>query len=314
MISFNAIMSGGWEDFKANPVLFIPGLLSAILAIVFSIVLIWAMFGDLESAIMLTGSSGSMDINMFESINFDAFDYANFALIYFVSIIIMLVLSSFISAGLTGMAKEVTLTGTTKFGDFFSNGFKYFFRMLLYTIAFIIILCIPAGFLTAIYMILVFGIAATGSGGALVFALLLGLLLLILVVVITVLFVLMFYFTAYAIVVDEMGVIDSFRKSYNIFKENKADVFIFVLLILVITFAVSFVVGIITSILGLIPFGFIGAIAGILINIIITAGLTALTTVWGVRMYYALTDETVVEEIVYEEYSEYSEIEDGILE
>ncbi|MDR0768286.1 MAG: hypothetical protein LBE57_07710 [Methanosarcinales archaeon] len=305
MVSFNNVFSGGWRDFKANPILLIPGLLFSIGGTLFSIVLLWALFGDIGTAVSVL--LGSLDPLFFETMNFDNLNPGLFGLTLTVGFILLLIFYSFIYAGLTGMAKEAALTGSTKLVDFFSYGVLYLLRVLGYTVVIILFIGIPMGILAAIIMVLIIMAAAVSAAVAII----LGLLFLLVFLVVGILLLLITYFGTYAIVVDDMGVIESLKKSYYLFMDNKADIFIFVLLIFVIAFGVSFIIGIISAILGFIPVA--GAVIGLLIETIIMAVLYTLMFVWGVRMYYELTDETV-EEIVYEEFAEYSDIEQGILD
>ncbi|WNY28425.1 hypothetical protein MmiEs2_06100 [Methanimicrococcus stummii] len=312
MFSLNTILSKGWDDFKSNPILLVPGLLAGSLSIIFAVVLFWAMFGDIMQAIAMTSSSTAstmfLDPNYFDSF-IDSFNVVRFLLIFIVSMILLVIVSVFIEAGLTGMAKEAVEKGTTTFGDFLSYGAKYFLKFLAYSIVIGIIVGIPVAIIAIIFIAFIAVIVATGSIALAILAYFVFLILIIIVALIVTLF---FYFIPYAIVIDEMGVMDSISKSYRIFMDNKGDVFIFILIVGIISFAVSFVVGIFTGILGIIPI--VGAILSLIISIIVTAVLSALSAVWSTRAYYMLTDETVYEQPVCEqEFSEYAEIEEGIL-
>ena len=311
MVSFNNVFKGGWCDFKDNPVLIIPGILSSIAGLLFGFILLWTLFGDIGT--VASFFLGTVDPFFFESIDFEALNLSLFGLTLLVGAILALIFYAFLYSGLTGMAKEAALTGSTKLGDFFSYGVQYLPRVLCYLfIVYVIIIGIP---LVALYgsfvaLIIVAIGAMTGSGGAALALVLLPVIMIILLILI-ILLVLITYFGTYAIVVDDMGVIGGLKKSYYLFMDNKANVFIFVLLLTALALCVAFIMYAYTLILGFIPV--IGPAITFLMDTVISATLLALMFAWGVRMYYELTDETD-EETVHDEYSEYASIEQGILE
>lgn len=310
--TLGTIITKGWEDFKANPILIVPGILTFLVIYIYLFALMFSIFPDIMTALSMTGSA-YVDPAIIESM-VDSFNYGRLMFVTFAGLLFILVFSSFITAGLIGMAKETVDTGKTKLGDFVSYGAKYFFKTLFVTIILGIILSIPIIILTVLFLVIIGLASITGSGAAIAIILMLTLLFVLLICFITIVFSIVFYFPAYAIVLENYGVIDSLQKSYNLFKENKGDVIIFVLVLVVIDIAVMFVSGIVSGLLNIIPI--IGLLFSTLINLFVTSILTALMTIWAVRMYYNLNEEKTETEPVYSEYrkfDEYAAIEEGIL-
>ena len=307
MVSFSNVFSGGWRDFTTNPVFIIPGILFSMVGTLFGFALLWSLFGDIGTVASLF--LGTVDPFFFESIDFEALNLSLFGLTFLVGLVLTLICYSFIYAGLTGMAKEAALTGSTKLGDFFSYGVQYLLRVVCYMILLTAIFAIPTAAIFAAFAVLFLAAIAAGPAGIAI-GMILGLLLLLVLIVVFIVLYLMTYFGTYAIVIDDMGVIDGLKTSYYLFMDNKANVFIFLLLIFAISIGIGFITFIISVILGFIPIA--GPITALLIETIIYGILYALMFAWGVRMYYELTKEA--EESVHDEYSEYASIEQGILE
>ncbi|MBZ3934962.1 DUF7847 domain-containing protein [Methanimicrococcus blatticola] len=306
--SIGTVISKGWEDFKANPILLAPGILLNILVYIYLIAVFFSLFPDMSTVFSLMGSAGYVDPSIYDTMFDESFNFARFLAITYIGLFIFVIFAVFIEAGLTGMSKEATLTGETSLRDFFSYGAKYFLKLLLLTIVIGIIVGVPLGIVFGFLIILIIALIAAGS---IALAILIGFISVLAVIVIVFALSLILYFTTYALILENCGVIGSIKKSYNLFMENKGEVFLFALVLFAISFGVSFVMNIVVTILGFIPL--VGFIVGTLINVIVVSVLTGLQTVWCVRMYYSLVEEKTDEEPA-EEYSEYSRIEQGILD
>ncbi|WNY23025.1 hypothetical protein MmiHf6_03210 [Methanimicrococcus hongohii] len=299
MFSLSTILSAGWKNLKSNPILLVPGILSAILSFVFIFAIAWALAGDLDAAATTALTSGVDMVTYLNSINFEAFDFGHFFLIFFVALILMFVCSAFIEAGLTGMVKEAVVTGKTKFGDLFTYGAKYFLRFILYTILLSLVIGIPIIILAVIMGFVVSSLTAGTTTIAVV-----SFLFLLLIFIAAILLSLFFYFVPYIIIVEDMGVIDSFKRSYHLFMDNKKNVFVFVLAMVVINFILLLLTNILVVVLDFIPV--VGVFIALLVSLIFTSAITALIAAWGIHAFIELAGKDVIG-VAYVEYAEITE-------
>lgn len=309
--SLSTILSKGWTDLKANPVLIIPGILTMIFVYLFVYAVFFALFGDLVPLSSVIGSN-VVDPAYFESIAVESAIESNigqFFAVFFIGLIVLLLIAVFISAGLTGMGKEAVTTGSTKMGDFWSYGKKYFIKILLLSLIIGVIFVFV--FFVVFVLALLFGllIATSGSVG---FALILYLFFMLAFTVIALLILLVTYFASYAIVLENYGVFDSLQKSYRLFADNKGDVFTFVLAMIVINLIVSLIIQAVALLFGYIPS--IGFYLAVIFEIILMALMTSLVTVWAVRKYYDLVSDRTAAPPSEGKYGEYRSIEEGILD
>ncbi|WNY28424.1 hypothetical protein MmiEs2_06090 [Methanimicrococcus stummii] len=307
MVNIGFILSKGTEDVKNNPILIIPnillGLIEFILLTIFVIFFAYSFVSGSAGSMMTSAASSVYSnpdyiFNMMTQISSEtAITYLILALVYFVVIVLV---SAFLQAGLIGMSKEAILTGKTNFSDLTAYGKKYFLKMIGLSILMYFILIIPM----IIVGILVAAVSSTSvaATGAAFF------LLMLLYLIYAILCAFLFYFAEYALVYDDFGIIDSFKRSYRIFVDNKSSVIGFVLTMFVIYFVVALVVWILGFLLAFIPF--VGVLLYALINLFITACISALVAVWSGRKYIDLKildnltenpPEIFVEETIYKE-------------
>ena len=294
-VSMNSVFSGGWKNIKENPILFIPNILlfilSTVLLIAIGIVFI-IVFPDGLDVLVNSYSEFLVNADVDSLIS----SWSEFIVFFFLAgsiyLFIYVLLTIYVQAGLIGMSQDVAKTGETKFSKMFFYGNKYFFRSFFASILVALIILIPVCLLYLILIVgLIFVISLSSSLAALFIILLFFLMLLFLLVMIAYLIIasLYLYFVLYAVVIDNLSVIASIRKSISLFKENKGDVIIFFLVIM----AISIGVGMISSVfsyLGIIPvIGVIFYILYLLITIITSTLLSAMITVWETRMYLELT-------------------------
>jgi hypothetical protein len=167
--------------------------------------------------------------------------------------LIFVILSLYVSAGMIGMSKEAVSTGKTKFKDLFTYGNKYTIRFIfatlilsilqLVTIVFwlpVIFLFMNSGYTIDLFLDLLannFDALIPLFKTLLIPALFCSLLTLIYSIAIWVLF----YFVTYAIVVDDLSVIASFKKSYSTVRQHIWKVILFIISIYAITIGVIIV-------------------------------------------------------------------------
>jgi len=164
-----------------------------------------------------------------------------------VSSIILFILTAYVSAGMIGMSKEAISTGKTKFKDLFTYGNKYTIRFIFATIILLILQLVTIVFWSPViylfmnsgYTIDLFLDLLMNNFDALVpflktlfvpalFCLLLTSIYLIIIWV-------LFYFATYAIVIDDMPVIASFKKSYTMVRQHIWKVILFIIMVYAIT-------------------------------------------------------------------------------
>ncbi|MDV0444990.1 hypothetical protein MmiAt1_05420 [Methanimicrococcus sp. At1] len=311
--SMNTLLSKGWNDFKANPVLLIPSLLIMILTYAFLFAVFFAFFGDSLPLGMIFGSA-VIDPAFVETFDPSSIDFGRFFLIMIVSTIAFFILSVFLTAGLTGMAKEAVTTGSTKFADLISYGARYFFKMLILNIllmliilAFSVVVGIICGVLIAVVALLF------SSTAGILFSLLLLFILIFVIMGLAIIFSMFIFFAQYALVLDNLGAVDSLKMSYNLFMNNKGDVFAFVLIMILMSVVVSMILQFVSAVLLFIPI--FGLVLTAVLYVALMSIVSTLVTVWSVRKYYDLTQEKTEEPVIESgsEFSEYAEIEKGIL-
>ena len=243
--------------------------------------------------------------------------------------LIFVIFSLYVSAGMIGMSKEAVSTGKTKFKDLFTYGNKYTIRFIfatlilsilqLVTIVFwlpVIFLFMNSGYTIDLFLDLLannFDALIPFFKTLLIPALFCSLLTLIYSIAIWVLF----YFVTYAIVVDDLSVIASFKKSYSTVRQHIWKVILFIIAIYAITIGVivvaysifCFIMLFMTLFLViLIDISQTLAIVGLVLLLIIMvlllifllfviAFISVAAIIWETRFYMAMTEkEMYIEE------------------
>jgi hypothetical protein len=292
--------SNGCKNLFKNPVMFLPFSIYLAITTVFSIVCngIFPMLMD------------GTDVNQ--------------TLLTVVSIayyLVLIISGLYVTAGTIGMSKEAVSTGKTKFGDFFTYANKYVIRLTLVTIVLSIIqslivlfwipviyLCINSGYTMESFLdLLVMNFdALIPFLTTLILPSLFGLFMTLIYLVITSV---LFYFILYAAVVDNMSVIESFKKSYAMVRQKFWKVIWFAFLIYMITsgivgfaFVVFYFIALISVMLmlggtALLVLGVLILIIATLVLLIVTVIVSVATYVWTTRFYMSFNDhELYVEE------------------
>ncbi len=313
--SIGTILSKGWDDLKTNPVLIAPGILTMLVTYIFVFALLLVLITQFMPSLDVFMGSEPIDPAYFDSLNFDSINIGLVLAVFLVGIILLILVSSFITAGLTGMAKEAVTTGKTSLSDLWAYGKKYFLKVLGLTIIIGIIMGVLAVIvgiiLLIIFMIPMILFMSLGSVAGAIGFILFYVLFLIVFILAVILISAPFYFATYALVIDNYGIFESISKSWNLFMANKKEVLYFVIVIVFISLAVSLVLQILGFVLAFIPI--VGLILIFVIEFILMSVMTALYTIWSVRKYYGLITEDVFDEPAVE-YEEYSRIEQGILD
>ncbi|MDV0447166.1 hypothetical protein MsAg5_10440 [Methanosarcinaceae archaeon Ag5] len=291
-------LSKGFSHFSKNPILWAPILLmfGVMFIVLFALIIVLTLaFGIAFSSVGL----GEMSLYLI--------------LVLILSGIVVLAVTSYFSAGLTGMCKEIEVSGKTSFSDLAKYGNKAWVRVFLSTLlmavisAVSIIFMIPAivslanaGITNQMWLDamnasiagnpLAFEQIATTAVEAAAFSFIGGLLLM-LVYMLIVMFV--FYFMEYAIVIDDLSVTAGIKKSWELLKTRAGDVIVFIIVVSVISWLISMVSYFIAEILAA---SVILSLIGMLVTLILDIAIIILTTIWAVRKYLVLTEQPLHEE------------------
>ncbi|WNY24829.1 hypothetical protein [Methanolapillus millepedarum] len=298
-------LSKGFSHFSKNPILCAPVLLmyASIILITFAFVFVLVIvFG---AALFSSPTAGVPDISG------GMVGALLIALLLFV--VVTLIISSYITAGLTGMCKEVETTGKTVLSDMSKYGNKSWFRVLISTVLTGLLSALSIVFLIpAIFELADSGVtsqmwldAANSYAAGNLFAYeqivtmamesaafsLTGGLLLMLVYLLIITFV--FYFMTYAIVIDDLSVTAGIKKSWSLLKTNPGTVIWFIIVVIIITGLISLIGSFMSNILASTV---ILSFVGVLISLILKIVIIVLVTIWTTRKYLILTGQPLYEE------------------
>ena len=292
-VSMNSVFSGGWENIKKNPILFVPNALSYLITIVITFAIQWFFIRQFSIDFELLTDYNELEaflMNLTPEVIFP------FILIVLLLLLFSSLLSYYLQAGLIGMSYDAAKTGKTKFSSLFSYGNKYFIRIFFASILLMFLLFLP---LVIIYALLFISLIllATSLAVVAIILFLLTLLLFLLYFLYLIVVVIYTYFILYAIVIDDTPVIESFRKSKALFKENKSDVIVFIVIIIAIYIVVS-IISVVFSLFMTLPV--IGLVLSYIIGIFTSVVLATFVVVWGTQMYLALTENRYCEEQIIE--------------
>ena len=292
-ISMNSVFSGGWENIKENPILFVPNALVYLISLAITFVIQWFFIRQFSIDFELLTDYNELEaflMNLTPEVIFP------FILIVLLLLLFSSLLSYYLQAGLIGMSHDAAKTGKTKVSSLFSYGNKYFIRIFFASILRMFLLFFP---LAVIYAILFLSIIllATSLAVVAIILFLLTLLLFLLYFLYLIVVAIYTYFISYAIVIDDTPVIESFRKSKALFNQNKSDVIVF-FGILIAIFIVLSIISFVFSLYMTLPV--IGLVLSYIIRIFTSVVLATFVVVWGTQMYLALTENRYCEEQIIE--------------
>ena len=283
--------ANGVKNMVKNPILFLPMFIYFLLIFALSIIFGLVIAEPLVTVIEGEGAS--------------VITWLLLGFVSFLLLLIMTIMSSYVSAGTIGMAKESVLTGRTKFKDLFTYGNKFTVRIFFATLLMsflelvMILFWLPTIyiFINSEYTILSFFETLLMNPedlmpllATLMIPILIGCLL---TIVYSIIIYVAFYFVTYALVVDNLSVIASFKKSYALFRQHPFSVLIFILIIYVITSIFSNIVSLI-SIMPLMmvdPIILNVSLLLLLIIFVATSIYTVAITVWATRFYMGITEK-----------------------
>lgn len=192
-----------------------------------------------------------------------------------ITIILVLLITAFFTAGAIGMAKEATETGSTSLSDMMDHGRRKFVSLLFANI--IVGLIALAGLVFLIPGVLYLLPTINTSQASLdvtnmaAFALLfLGFVIMLLYMLIVSI---MFALPPYAVVIGDLRALDGVKKGFKFFMAHKVDVFLLWLVVVVIAVVASII-------LSNIPF--IGQLISMAVSVIV---IQPLSVIWWSRLY-----------------------------
>ena len=289
--------SNGIKNMVKNPILFLPMFIYFLLICVLSII-----FGLMIAEPLVA---------IIEGEEVSVINWLLLGLVSFLFLLVMTILSSYVSAGTIGMVKESVLTGRTKFKDLFTYGNKFTIRFFFasFLMSFLelvmILFWLPTIyiFINSEYTVLSFIETLLMDPEtliplltALTIPILIGCLL---TIIYSVVIYFAFYFVTYALVVDDLSVITSFKKSYALLRQHPFSIVFFILIIYAITSVFSSIISMI-SLMPLMPLDPIISTIILLLLLAFTFVATPIYTVaifvWATRFYMSLTEKELYTE------------------
>jgi hypothetical protein len=269
------VLRNGAYTWKKNPILCAPFVLDTFVRFLFFVIVLAGLVAVIGTDLFMAIGSGITEIMQMsqtpgdpslEAVEamFEVYHLAvPFTGVFIVALIILLIgsalISAFFEAGAVGMAKNATMTGTTRMNDLFWYGRRSAVSLFFANV--VIVLIILAGIVFLVPGILL--LDASGGSGMAIAVFFIGIILWI------------GYMIAlsiglapvtYALVIDNKGPIEGIEKGWRFFSGHKLDVF----LMWFVMFAIFM------------SLGMIGQVFYMLINICI---LMPLITVWWTRLY-----------------------------
>ncbi|WNY23027.1 hypothetical protein MmiHf6_03230 [Methanimicrococcus hongohii] len=264
----------GLRILKKHPVLFVPSVIYYFATIVLGV-----------SFILLL-------------LDFEKFGFGTLLYVLIGFLVLIFFIYSFVNAGSIGMAKEAVESGSTNFKYLFSYGKKYSFRLMAATIFIMLIRSVSAIFWKPVLN--KFGgleydadyvIDALNNDPSLLLPMFETLAVPVLIAVFAsaiylILVSFMFFFVSYIIVIDDLSVFKSYRKSFKLLRTRPIRIISFIFLITVIQSLTTFISILFTAALNY--FGFPSFI-GLAVHLILLIFTAAALNIWVTRFYIILT-------------------------
>ncbi|MFQ6071424.1 MAG: hypothetical protein ACE5KT_01815 [Methanosarcinales archaeon] len=298
------LLSNGFNTWKRNLNICFPFifniLVNGIVAIIALIAIIFAVLMPLLSEIGISDPSTlfNMDekeleafiISAISAISAHITEYLSIIVVIItVSVIIMALVQAFFTAGAVGMAKSATGTGRTTLSDMVKSGKQNFINLLLAEIVIGLILLAGIVFIVPGFSAIDFTHGFSEKDFTSFAFIFLG-------VIIWVIYALIISIALsvvqYALVIENLGPIDAISTGFKFFMNHKLDVFLVWLVII----AISFGLGIIGQIVGMIPYlNDIWLFVNMLISVIV---IYPLMTLWWTRLYMSRTGKPIAEDLL----------------
>ncbi len=202
----------------------------------------------------------------------------------FITVILVMLINAFFTAGAIGMAKEATERGRTSLSDMVEYGRRKFISLLFANIIVGLIALAGLVFLipgiTYIYILHIPDIKALSAQPEFMPAMaILGLGIVIMVLYMLIIS-MVFALPPYAVVIDDLGAIEGVKSGFKSFMSHKLDVFLLWLVVLVML-VVSIIAGFV--LLSAVPF--VGWLLDIAVSLVV---IQPLTVIWWSRLYLSM--------------------------
>jgi len=281
-VDFGETIKGGFNTWKNNLILCIPfilgGLLSAIVAGIIMVITFLSLFWPLIETALSNPTSISSSEFLSQLYSIITSNLISIIAVFVIVAIIVGLIFSFFYSGAIGMAKEALLTGKTNLSHMMDYGkrkyLNYFFASVIVGLIFLIgVLFLIPGILSVSSEIGTSGFEFSSQNINAYFPLIIGFLIMIpYMVIMSIIFALV----SYAVVIDDLSAIEGVKKGFRVFWNNKINVFLIWLIVLVISF--------LFGLIGVIPI--IGGILSFIVTFLI---VTPLTTIWWSKFYLTVS-------------------------
>ncbi|MDO8726114.1 MAG: hypothetical protein Q7J35_08610 [Candidatus Methanoperedens sp.] len=273
------IISNGINTYTKNPNLCIPFILNIVTigltAIIIAIFSIIYLFGSLK--IEEYNTPEALSLAFISSLSNHIFEIA---VIVIAGVFIIMYIASFFTSGAIGMARQATETGRTTFSTMMESGKKNVMNLFLAEILFLLLVIAGIVFMVPGAMNVDLNRLSMGENMLLIIGFVLWIVYLLIISV-------AFSAFSYVLVIESLGPVDGIIAGFNFFKKNASGVF----LIILATIGVSFVFGIIGSIMSINSIlNTIWSFVNLLISVCI---LSPIMTLWWVRLYMTRTGKQV---------------------
>ena len=283
-----SILGKGFETWKKNLGICLPFVFSLVLTSIVALILIGGALlvtvGPLLPSLMPhIANSGEIPPEVIQQLQ--PLFLQNIGIIVaavIITIILVLLISVFFTAGAIGMAKEATEKGRTSLSDMMDYGRRKFLNLLFANIIVGLIVLAGVVFLIpgVLYLLPTLNASQTPFDvtNMAAFALLfLGFVIMLLYMLIVSIILAL---PPYAVVIGDLGAVEGVKRGFNVFMKHKVDVFLLWLVVGVIAVVASII-------LSNIPF--IGQLISMAVSVIV---IQPLTVIWWSRLYLSEIEPT----------------------
>jgi hypothetical protein len=281
-----SILSNGFETWKKNLNICLPFVFSLILTSIVALILIGgallATISPLLPSLMpLLTNPDEIPPDVIQQLYPLFLQNASILVAaVIITIILVVLITVFFTAGAIGMAKEATEAGRTSLSDMTGYGRRKFVSMLCANIIVGLIALAGVVFLIpgVLYLLPTITTSQAPSDSTNMAAfVLLGLGLLVMLIYMLIISI-MFALSQYAVVIDDLGAVDGVKKGFGFFMAHKLDVF----LLWLVVGAIAMVASIILS-----SIPYIGQLISTAVSVII---IQPLSVIWWSRLYLSGID------------------------
>jgi hypothetical protein len=277
----SAVLRNGFETWKKNLSISLPFVLSLVLTVIVALLILGAtllaVFGpvipSVLPAITETGAVPPALIEQLQPLILQHLGIIMGAVI--LTAILMLLISTYFTAGAIGMAKEATVQGRTTLAAMTAYGRRKILSLLVANLIVGLIALAGVVFLIPGVLSLLPAVSTSppfsGGGDAAAFAALaIGILLMIIYLLLVSI---IFAVTPYAVVLDDLRAVDGVKRGFHFFRAHKLNVFLLWLVVLVLAIAASMLLGAIPS---------IGQMLSMAVSVVV---IQPLSVIWWSRVY-----------------------------